>query len=664
MPLPIEPDEREQIVSYLLEEAERAFEERAGTETKWAKWQRQREARPEFEVKNRPWPRASNVAVPAAAIATSGITSSLKQAFGDRVPFWTFEGPVPEQEPAYNSLTDFVEDLVRSPFHINWKEMRDPFFYDLASMGTKFAKVIWQSDSRQVKVQNPDGTVSSIEVQLRAGPRIIPIPIHDFVSRAHFDDVQAAPWIMHVVHHTWQHLKEMEFRGAYDTEAIESIQEWYDTHRSETQQTLDEQDQRWGLDPKWGDGPIEAQTWRLYEFWLDWILEGDEVASAIKILLEPNSRTVLVEDFNDLGGIRPFVRVPYIVREGRLYAMGVGWMAEGLQDEIDTHHNMRVDANHLTTSPMLIARKHGGISPKETVRPGKIWFVDNPGQDLSEIALRANLNDSLASEALAQQYLDRWTGMNDAMLGFGDTIEKTRASVGGRAMQIQQGGKRFRGIIEGIEPGLSALGTIVFYQLVKHRQELDLSMYGPDKQSMIMESLNMRLEDIPKDLRVRVKTTDVEETEDAKKQSLLMIVQLQSQYWQLILQAAMMAENPQVPSGARQIATEQIVSMTTRMREILMAFDEDFINKKLPDIRRWEQVLIQAQMRMAMINAASSGALQGAQQNGFPITGGVPLQRAGGGPPSPPNGAGGVEGIPAAAQGAFGGQPRPNGAGG
>jgi hypothetical protein len=206
-------------------------------------------------------------------------------------------------------------------------------------------------------------------------------------------------------------------------------------------------------------------------------------------------------------------------------------------------------------------------------------------------------------------------------------VEKTRSSVGGRVLQLQQRTKIFRSTVESLESDLTEVGMIIFYQMIAHKEAVlaDVKRFPPEVQAGVKAFLEVKVEEIPTRVHVRVRTTPMAETESAKQQSMMNLIQLYSMYWKEVLQTAMLIENPQVPPLMKALAQKQFIGMTKRMEEIMKNFDEEEIWKKLPlqEMRQMEQQVEQALVKMQILQAIK-GALQNGGRVGAGNTGQLP----------------------------------------
>ena len=620
------PDEdmQKEVVDFLISEIAQAEKEREPLCAKVQKWRRQREGRPEKDVKNWPWKKSSNSCVPVAAINTQGIASVLMETFDKRDPFWRIScSEDPAWAPHAEDLTELFRLLCKSPYQLDLDRTLDPILYETASLGTQPVKVPWLTEAWTFKARGPQGEIRQVNKVVHDGPAIIPIQFEDFITRPFYYDVQQAPWISH---RSWLFGHQMKQR--FQQGIFTQPDNWEAGKVTKLPAYSEEPFRRAGIEP------VEVELWTAHEAHVFWDVDGDGVPEDIIITFNPEDGAIYRVEFNDLG-IREYVLPTYGRRAFQLYGIGVGWMCEHGQDEIDSHHNMRVNGAALANLRMLVARKNCGVSPEETIFPGKIIFVDEPG-DIAPIQFGEVYPSSLEAERIMEQYLKQWTAMSDYQMGFNDPILGSRNSVGGTMFLANQGGRILAAKAMAIEEDMSTIGQIILFQLVRHQTQVNLEMFDPARQERLKQVLAMNVEDIPTKFRFQVQTTDVAKTDIAKRQELLTLTQLYTLYFQQITQAMVTAANPQVqqlgPLGSEimKISLKHYTGATKMMEKILKYFDEIDTGKYLPDIRlieQMERMIGQSQMQGGM------NGQRGQTQNALPRPAGeAPVQGAGGQP--------------------------------
>jgi hypothetical protein len=121
------------------------------------------------------------------------------------------------------------------------------------------------------------------------------------------------------------------------------------------------------------------------------------------------------------------------------------------------------------------------------------------------------------------------------------------------------------------------MGLLVTLQLVANGEKVKarlLDLVPGEKQDAVARVLDMDVEDVPLKMSFTVQTTDVDETEDAKRQSILTMTQLYSQYIQEMLQLLPMLESQQVPATVKQFVSQIYEGRTKLMEQTMELFGE------------------------------------------------------------------------------------------
>jgi hypothetical protein len=101
----------------------------------------------------------------------------------------------------------------------------------------------------------------------------------------------------------------------------------------------------------------------------------------------------------------------------------------------------------------------------------------------------------------------------------------------------------------------------------------------------------IEVEDIPLAFNFQVFATDVDETEDAKRQQLLTLNQLYSMYFQEMMQVMQVMNNPQAPQQVRQFATQYYVGRTKLMEQTFELLNQHDTEDMLPYTKNTELML-------------------------------------------------------------------------
>lgn len=641
----LDEEAEKEILSYLTEEISEVED---GPELKeyyedLQKWRRQREARPEQREKSYPWAGASNVSVPLAMMNTNGIYALLKSSFSVRKPFWTVAGVTERYYKQAEAAEELLDAMVESPYHLDLRRANNTILYELASIGVEVVKVPWVIDRRIFKRRAPGGAYESVEQVVKDSPSVIPIKREDFLIHSYWEDVQRAPWCAHRVHLMEHELQQKQALGIYS-----NVQDVLDAEAEEVEESRKETLRRSGANPS---PTSDTKTYSIYECYMFYDVDGDGIPEDIILWVHPESSTILRVEFNDLG-IRPFVPLSYLKRPFEFNAIGVGWMSEHMQDEVDALHNMRIDGTHIASLQMYVTKRGAGVSPNETFRPLKNIQLDNPREDFMPIKFPDISPSTVQAEMMGKEYADRATGASDAMMGFENPAMSSRTTATGTMFLAQQGSKMFNALQESVEDGYSEIGLMVLYQIVRNAERAEAleNLVSEELREAYRELLQTPLEELPNRFRFRIQTTEPEKTEDAKRQNILTLTQLYSVYIDKLLQMAQMMESPEVPAKMKEAVTNFYVGLTNLMEKTLKMFGELESESYLPYVKDIEMMLEHLQsMRDQQIGAMKNGV-----QGNMPTMGA--RQRGGPGAGGPVRGPGmGGAGAAAAQQGAPGG---------
>jgi hypothetical protein len=438
--------------------------------------------------------------------------------------------------------------------------------------------------------------------------------LEDFFTRPYWKDVQRAPWVAVRYRYFYHELKQMESQMI-----LENVDAILSQAVTEYSDNLEEAFDRAGISTG-SLGQVQAnQEYEIYEAHVFWDVDGDGIPEDVIVWVEPDSRTLLRAQFNPLS-LRDIEVFTYLENPNTMYGIGVCQMTEGPQSEVTALHRMRLDGTQLSMLKMFLAKRGSGIGPKETFEPFKLLLVDDPLTDFKAIDFPDISQGAIIGEQMAQEYADRVTGANDYMAGFNDKTVGSNATVGGTTFLAGQANSILNSLLENTEQSMSMVYMLALYQLIANRDFVRLDWMDSGDAMNIQKVLDMAVEDLPTKFRFSVRTTDINKTDESRKQNFLMVSQLYNQYGQTALQTLMMKLNPQVGAQAeiQELLTSMYVGQAALMSRMLEFFDvgnpEDFlpfteqlkIQLRMVDKVRKEQTV---QMKEAMNGEGQVGGI-------------------------------------------------------
>lgn len=565
--------------AYLFDELEDTIAQRSDLETLWEHFRRISMAKSRDKVKNTPWPNASNVASRITMSTINTLFAHMKGTFKARRPLFTCQSADEGLRDYARVAGDMINRLSESRSHLSMREKNSLIFYDLIRMGTQFVEVPWKTQNWTFKKTDSAGNVNSVETTVYDAPDVETFRIEDVITRPWWADIQNSPWIALRHRYMDYELKQNESSGFFEN--VEQVLSGGEVVYEEDENRGSEADHI-GYSPD--HSGARNEVYEIYKVYVFWDGDGDGLAEPLIIWYHLKNDVILRAEFNEIG-LRPIARIPYIPLPGQLYAMGVGHVAFDLQEEIDTLRNVRNNSMMLSSLQMLGVARTADFGPNESVKPGKIIRVDEPGKDIYPITFPDVSAAAMNGEHLAKQELMEGTGANQAMMGQPDQVAKSGTSTSLQTFLASQGGTVAGAIQESVEDGYGSIGLFVLMQLVNNTErskEQVLPLLPQEDQQKATEILNMGVEDIAKTFKFSIETTDVEKTDEAKRQQILMIHELYNRYTQEMFQLQQILISPQVPPQMKQFANKVYVGKTKLLERALELFGEKETEDYLP----------------------------------------------------------------------------------
>jgi hypothetical protein len=596
---------REEIIAYLTEElgAVKGNQERAEYMERVSKWTRQREVRPSETVKNVPWQGASNTVPPLAMINTNGAYSIIKRALGAKKPFLSVSSLGKEKERA-GAIEELVGLVVEGRRYMNIRERNTAVASLLASVGTQFVKVPWRREEWNYKYKDPQ--TGDLQTNIRVlfdSPTLELIPVEDFFTRVNWPDLQRAPWIAERVWLMAHELRQRQSAGVY-----EHVDEVLARKEGNIPDLRLEQLRNAGLEPA---DVRNNGAWDIFEVSLYWDIDEDGIAEDIKVWLDLDLGLILRWELNPMGR-REIFRLPFIERPGQLYAMGVGWIVETLQDEAEALHNMRVDGTKLQAFQMYVTRAGSNIGPNEEFFPLKNIQVEEPEHDFIPVKFPDISQGTFQAELLAKEYADRATGVSDALLGFHEQGDNSRKTASGTMFLANQSSAVMDSIMEGIEDVFGQIAELIVLHLLYHpeRTKEIARVLGEETRRHVDAFLQTDPNELLSTFQFSIQSTEQDKTIEARKQQMMTMVQLYTMYGQQVFQLLPMIYSPeaQVPPQIQQVAAKFFTGATEMMDKIFHLMDHPESEDYLPYTKDLELMLGQIEaMKDQKLAAAQRG---------------------------------------------------------
>lgn len=232
-------------------------------------------------------------------------------------------------------------------------------------------------------------------------PVVANIPLTDFFVDPTADTVAKARFCGHREYVTRERLRELEREGLYRID-------WDDLKPLEEKRPDDSFE------------PEEAQgLYLLHHYW-----EDDR-----RLVFLNRQQCVCAGGNPFWHGMKPYDKCCYAPVPGEFYGMGVPELLTGLQDELNTARNQRIDYNSLSLRRMWKLRRGCGLTGRDLLwRQNGVLQVENM-DDVQEINVQPLPGDAFAHEAGVKQDMQDVTGCYDILMGVGYANETATTTV-------------------------------------------------------------------------------------------------------------------------------------------------------------------------------------------------------------------------------------------
>jgi len=595
--------ERDACKNWVIAEIDRALAEREEREVMWARWRRQRLARPKNKVADYPWTGASNVVPPESMSVTNTAFAQFKGKYLNIDPLWAVKTTKEGFGDQSRSIEKLLNYCATNEDQMNIRKHNNTIFYDAVSLGTQFGKILWDEDKVKYKRNGEEITIVTHD-----GPNFRPIRLEDFICRANVTDLQKAA--MYTVKTTYaEHELQAEAQSGY----FVRIDDVIGSPRTEIDDNKTAEKNMLGDSPDVGT----SAEYLIYEVAVFWDVDQDGTKEDLNLWIDATTGIVIREEYNELG-FRDVQRFPYLTVPYELYGLGIGWMTDQMQEELTTLHNMAINSQHLSSLQAIITRPGTEIDSEE-LSPACIIETASPNEDVKILQFPDITASAVRLEALAKEYITRATGVSSAMAGMPDQTMKSRFSPTGYQQQAQQGANLLDLSSKNFDEAYSELGKMLFYLLLAYKEqtiESILPRLPLEDQENIKAVFAMGDQDIRDIFAFSVRVTPMDATEDAKQQKVMMLTQIYAAYIQQVIGLVMQMSSPEIPPNVKEILSRFIVGLTEMMQGTIEDMSDLSAQLMTPYVEDLKLMLIQMDMQKdaQVAQAKQSGGAGGVEQ--------------------------------------------------
>lgn len=621
------------------------------------RWEKVYRARPAAEKKDFPFRGASNLVVPVAATDIETLYSRMMGLLFEPPNLWSCTARRPELVDFAAATQEFLEWAQHTEIQPyrgvgNW-------LLELHKMGTGLLKQRYVREMKKVFEWREMGQQTwqqQAVVLMKDFPQLGHVRLWDFFIPPGFPLIQDAPWVAERVRLTWPQFMNRVKAGIYTN--ADRVGAWY--FNPPLNRVQNEMDRISHYQSS------QNQQMELFEFWLDYDIDGDGWDEALVCTIHLESQTYVRLDFNPyFNQEKPYSSACFLRDVNSFYGIGLCEMLDQFQQEITAMHNQRIDNGTVANSQMYAIRKDNVFFKKnEAAWPGRMIPMNDPKNDIQAIPLGAGMGSALAaaveSEGVTRQEAQRRTGVNDYVQANASPAVGYGAAYTTQQMLLQSD-KRFGETLREVRNALDESGTRILELYQQYNQAgKPFVALGPKDGQLVNVVLKFPLDLIRKGLKVSTTAIDAATSKDAQIRTTTLVFQQLTQFYQQYMTLMSYTMNPQMPPQIRMVAQTAAEGSAVLMRRLLELYGQQDYDRMIPEMETGANA-----QQLQLLNIQSllqSGSMGGPPSAGTPAsmatlppTAGLPSTGAPvgfgipggtfGNPPSP----GGIAGVPTGA---------------
>lgn len=564
--LNLDEETEQRLRLWLHEEIHNARVEKQPLIEDWKKWQKQYWAEPDKPVRNWPFPKAANIVIPLTATAVEAVHARLLNTLWAAEPFYSIRPKSTVWIEIAPKVESWLQTEIENPNSLNMYQFTSESLMELCKLGTCVGKSGYDRTVLKSLRAYESGYEEEVFVERSNGACLDYLPVANFLIRAGESNPQTSPWCGEEHEFNWAQLKRMSLSGRMEPGAIELIKHHWVSARSEQSGEAGEYheniDQLANLEPVW------HERFKCQEIWCSFDVDGDGIDEEIVVDFHWQTMTILSVRYNWYSDLhRPYRGCQYVPVEGRFWGIGIGKQNEQFQEEITAIHRQRLDNATLANMGMVAVKKTSDYGPDEPIFPGKMWFFDNPKEDIMPVKLSEVYNSAFANEPMTLGYSEKRTGVNEVVLGMPQ--EGTPGTATSDLARLAEGNKRFDAVLKNVRRWLRELGVdlLANYQQFGDRDRHWI-IQGEDGAYVEM-MFQMPAQLVRDGAIVEVTATDSITNREVEQQHMLGMMTLLERYYTGQFQLAQILD----PQLAARVAMMAMTASTEAVKRLLETFN-------------------------------------------------------------------------------------------
>lgn len=576
-------------------------------EQNYDRWDKIYNAIPFEVVRTFPWPHASNFIVPLARIMQDVMIARHLGLIWATRPLWTCltVGESKEIEAWRQDAQWWLDFQARYVL-----QLFDPvrrIMNRTGKAGTCIHRAIFVYEDKYEMRYEGDKEVEKLISCDRF--ELHPIEFYDFwVYPATVPCLQQAEIKFQRFRYTEEALRAKGQTGAFDTDAVDTLIKNRQEQENRAQQSKQQQT---GVKP-----PSVEQPFEVFEVHLKYPVTNDRAKEfEIVVWFNPSIRRFFRAVYR-YNSVDEFEDWRFFPRDGSFWGMGTPERLELAQEEASQIHNRRIDANTITSIPGWKQRRYAEVpNPSSEWYPGKVFLLDDMA-DLEPLQFNRSYNAMIEEEMQVFQLAERDTGISPPMQGFGAGSMQGRRGVYsamGTLALLSEGNRRINVQLHDIRGPFGRLGRQIYAMYHQHSVPEQLFWQPGVRSENLKAAFKVSPPEGVEAMFFELAASDAAVNKETERQSLMLAVQVLSQYYGVLMQMTQVVLSSKNPLFI-QVSLQIVESARLLAQRILTAFDIYDRSNFLPDLMR---IIQEAQNGGDQPGGPTSP--QGAVQPGFDI---------------------------------------------
>ncbi len=428
------------------------------------------------------------------------------------------------------ALAKYLEADFRNPKGLNGDAACVSAAAEFVNLGTAAIKVSLPPDRVEMIYDPTNG--DGIEERQPGKITVDQICLDDLIVTDGFGtDTQAMPVVGHYYPATWADIKMWEKLKHFDTDAVKKVAQHYEGEAS--------------------NKPAPLRDHKLAELYFSFVTKENKLPCALIITWHRDAKVALRIAWNPYPkGARPIYISQFDVPplSNMAFGQGVSEKLEGVQEEIDTIHNIGIESGKRAAANLIVFNPNSGtleqdLGGDETVLPGETAGADHPTEDINSVQLGNPQGVAVTMELEAQslRYVFRMLGFDESGLGQVESGKRVPASLGlsakkdGRIVAVEAINNFAKMINDAIHLVLALYSTRISTDIL-------LAVLNEDDAravANVIASLDERT--MRSQFVISINAVDAATASEERKQELLTIQQFLMGYYQQLMQYAQVA---------------------------------------------------------------------------------------------------------------------------